>query len=145
MFSAHNVAIYIINWCHQHDIFITNLKLQKLLYYVQGEFSRCRKKRLIADDFYAWQLGPVIPKVYYKYSVFSSAIIPSQLQTKSFDQADSIIIDEALEKYAYQSTWSLVDLSHKQDPWKYNYEIFGSGALIPYETIQDFFSANEGM
>ena len=61
MFSAHNVAIYIINWCLDHNVQITNLKLQKLLYFVQGEYSKTKGSRLIADDFYAWQLGPVVP------------------------------------------------------------------------------------
>lgn len=50
MFSAHNVAIYIINWCLDHNVPITNLKLQKLLYFVQGEYSRVKGIRLIADD-----------------------------------------------------------------------------------------------
>ena len=67
MFSAHNVAIYIINWCLDHNVPITNLKLQKLLYFVQGEYSRAKGTRLIGDDFYAWQLGPVVPKVYAEY------------------------------------------------------------------------------
>ena len=125
MFSAHDVAVYIINWCHQNKIPITNLKLQKLLYYVQGEFSRYRKRRLIADDFYAWQLGPVIPEVYTEYSMD--------------------IINLALEKYAHESTWNLVELSHHQDPWKYNYEIFGNKSLIPYETIRSYFSENKGI
>ena len=65
MFSAHNVAIYIINWCLDHNVPITNLKLQKLLYFVQGEYSRVKGTRLIADDFYAWQLGPVVPNVLF--------------------------------------------------------------------------------
>lgn len=51
MFSAHNVAIYIINWCLDHNVQITNLKLQKLLYFVQGEYSKTKGSRLIADDF----------------------------------------------------------------------------------------------
>ena len=145
MFSAHDVAVYIINWCHQNKIPITNLKLQKLLYYVQGEFSRYRKRRLIADDFYAWQLGPVIPDVYTEYSIFSSAVIPAQKQTQSFCQEDLDIINLALEKYAHESTWNLVELSHHQDPWKYNYEIFGNKSLIPYETIRSYFSENKGI
>lgn len=61
MFSAHNVAIYIINWCLDHNVQITNLKLQKLLYFVQGEYSKTKGSRLIADDFYAWQLALLSP------------------------------------------------------------------------------------
>ena len=139
MFSAHNVAIYIINWCLDHNVPITNLKLQKLLYFVQGEYSRVKGTRLIADDFYAWQLGPVVPNVYAEYSIFSSSTLPSQKQFISFDQEDRCVIDAILQKYARYTTWNLVELSHQQDPWKDQHEIFGDKALIPFESIADYF------
>ena len=139
MFSAHNVAIYIINWCLDHNVPITNLKLQKLLYFVQGEYSRVKGTRLIADDFYAWQLGPVVPNVYTEYSIFSSSTLPSQKQSISFGHEDRCVIDAILQKYARYTTWNLVELSHQQDPWKYQHEIFGDKALIPFESIADYF------
>lgn len=139
MFSAHNVAIYIINWCHAHNVQITNLKLQKLLYFVQGEYSKVKGTRLIIDDFYAWQLGPVVPTVYAEYSIFSSSTLPAQKQPISFSKEDTNIIDGILCKYAYYTTWKLVELSHQQDPWKYQHEIFGDKALIPFESIADYY------
>lgn len=139
MFSAHNVAVYIINWCLNHSISITNLKLQKLLYFVQGEYSREKGTQLISDDFYAWQLGPVVPEVYSEYSIFSSSTLPAQKQVVSFSTEDARVIDTILQKYAYYTTWNLVELSHQQDPWKYQHEIFGDKALIPYKSIADYF------
>ncbi len=143
MFSAHDIAIYIINWCHDNEIAITNLKLQKLLYFVQGEFSRERGIRLIREDFYAWQLGPVIPEVYAEYSIFSSCILPTQKPSILFCQQDLAIIDRILKKYASKPTWTLVDLSHQQDPWKYTYEVFGGHTMIPYQSIADFFGSDQ--
>lgn len=145
MFSARNVAIYIINWCLDHNVPITNLKLQKLLYFVQGEYSRVKGIRLIADDFYAWQLGPVVPNVYAEYSIFSSSTLPSQKQSISFDQEDRCVIDAILQKYARYTTWNLVELSHQQDPWKYQHEIFGDKALIPFESIADYFGKDAAL
>jgi uncharacterized phage-associated protein len=52
--------------------------LQKLLYFLQGENCRYNRNRLISDDFYAWQLGPVIPTVYSDYAIYSSSLIPKQ-------------------------------------------------------------------
>ena len=127
MFSAHNVAIYIINWCLDHNVQITNLKLQKLLYFVQGEYSKTKGSRLIADDVYA------------EYSIFSSSVLPIQKQSVSFSSGDIEVIDTILQRYAYQTTWGLVELSHQQDPWKYHHEIFGDKALIPYKSIVDYF------
>lgn len=139
MFSAHNVAIYIINWCLDHNIPITNLKLQKLLYFVQGEYSKAKDTQLISDDFYAWQLGPVVPAIYSEYSIYSSSTLPAQKQVVPFSAEDACVIDAILQKYAYCTTWSLVELSHQQDPWKYHHEIFGDKALIPYKSIADYF------
>ena len=140
MYSGSNIAKLIINWCNHYKISITNLKLQKLLYFLQGEFSRIRHTRLIMDDFYAWQLGPVIPSVYSEYAIYSSAQIPS-IANLSIDisRNDSIVIDAILKKQATISTWDLVDKSHEQDPWKYNYQIFGDKSIIPYTDIEKYF------
>lgn len=139
MLSAHDAAIYIIGWCLNHGIEITNLKLQKLLYFVQGEYCKAKDTRLISDDFYAWELGPVIPRVYVEYSVFASATLPLLKPIDSINVKDPDMIDKILKKYAYDMTWNLVEKSRQQDPWKYNYEIFGDGELIPYQSIADYF------
>lgn len=143
MISAHNIAIYIINWCRNHNILITNLKLQKLLYFVQGEYSKEKGVQLISDDFYAWQLGPVIPSVYSEYSIYSSSALPVQTQDVSLNNEVTSIIDIILQKYAYYATWNLVEISHQQDPWKYHHEIFGDKALIPYKSIADYFGKDK--
>lgn len=140
MYSAHNIAVLIINWCAHYGISVSNLKLQKLLYFLQGEYARATHNRLIREDFYAWQLGPVIPSVYIKYSMYSSAPIPAVPGIPvSLSENDAVIIDDVLKKYARRSAWGLVELSHKQDPWRYNYEIFGDKAIIPYESISRYF------
>lgn len=140
MYSAHDVAVYIINWCNERKITITNLKLQKLLYFVQGDAVANCPYRLIDDDFYAWQLGPVVPNVYSDYAMYSSSNIPKQNIKRKILEGEQSIIDKTLEKYAKCSAWSLVEKSHNQDPWKYNYGIFGDRALIPYQSIKDYFS-----
>lgn len=141
MFSAHDIAIAVINWCSCYGVDITNLKLQKLLYFLQGEYVRETNSRLIKDDFYAWQLGPVVPSVYSEYAIYSSSTIPAIKDADNIivteDQA--MIIDRILKKYARISTWNLVELSHKQDPWKYNFQIFGDKAIIPFESIERYF------
>lgn len=144
MYSAHDIAITVINWCNYYGIDITNLKLQKLLYFLQGEYTKAKHSRLIKEDFFAWQLGPVIPSVYSEYAMYSSSAIPSTKNENSisFTKEQAIIIDAALRKYARMSTWGLVELSHRQDPWKYNYQIFGDKAIIPFESIERYFEGD---
>lgn len=143
MYSAHQVSIYIINWCYCFRIPITNLRLQKLLYFVQGEYCCAKKERLICEDFYAWQLGPVIPEIYFEFSIFSSSNIPNQKETTDIAQSELNIINRILNKYKHFSTWDLVELSHEQDPWKYNYKVFGNKSLIPFESICNYFESGE--
>lgn len=139
MYSAYNIAKYVINWCNDHSIRITNLKLQKLLYFLQGEIVKRTGIQLIREDFYAWQLGPVIPEVYNVFSMYSSSTIPKQEINISIDPQLEKYIDMVLVKYAKRSAWDLVDLSHSQDPWKYNHQIFGDRAIIPFKSIENFF------
>ena len=146
MYSAQRVANFIINECNRQDIPITNLKLQKLLYFIQGEFAKLYDKRLIADDFYAWQLGPVVPEVYYKFAIYSSSHIPMQKEQYGEELSEEVEqrISALLPRYIRMSTWDLVDLSHEEDPWKYAHQIFGDKTLIPYESIYQFFREGHG-
>lgn len=139
MYSAYTIAKYIINWCNDHSIRITNLKLQKLLYFLQGEIVKRTGNQLIREDFYAWQLGPVIPEVYNAFSMYSSSNIPKQELSLTVEPQLETHMDAILSKYARRSAWDLVDLSHCQDPWKYNHQIFGDRAIIPFKSIEDYF------
>ena len=90
MYSALVVARYIIKRCNELNRPISNLKLQKLLYFVQAEFlvgegSACFPEEIEAWDFgpvvpeeeiEAWDFGPVVPEVYHRYKAYGSASIP---------------------------------------------------------------------
>lgn len=145
MYTAHEIASYIINWCHENNVAITNLKLQKLLYFVQGENCRITHSRLISNDFYAWQLGPVVPEVYFEYAMYSSSTLPKQKINVNLSSQDCDVINRTLIKYGVMPTWDLVELSHSQDPWKYNYQIFGDKSLIPYKSIESYYEGGESI
>ena len=138
MYNANSISSYVINWCNSHNIDITNLKLQKLLYFLQGNFYRLTGLQLIDDDFYAWQLGPVIPHVYEKFAIYSAYSIPKQ-KREPIDQNDECNCDLILKKYAKKSAWQLVEMSHHEDPWKYSYNIFGDKSKIPFSSIMEYY------
>lgn len=146
MYSAKDIAELVINWYNDRNLPITNLRLQKLLYFLQGEFLKERNTRLIREDFYAWQLGPVIPSVYSEYAIYSSIQIP-RIANLSINIPDDVrsVIDRILQKYARRSTWDLVDITHTQDPWKYNFQIFGNKSIIPYADIERYFGRNSNI
>ncbi len=53
----------------------TNLKLQKLMWFCCINYLRETKSRLINENFYAWQYGPVLLPVYEKYKNLGSDLI----------------------------------------------------------------------
>lgn len=141
MYDASLIASYVIDWCQRNNKSITNLRLQKLLYFLQGEYCLIRDDRLLKDDFYAWQLGPVIPKIYEEYSVFSSYDI-SVVSENEFDNiyiSDKVLINMILNAYSNLSTWELVEKSHHEDPWKYTVDVFGENSIIPFELIRKYY------
>ena len=54
------LAQYILYTCIEQGEPISNLQLQKILYFIQGEYLSKIGKPLFEADFEAWQYGPVI-------------------------------------------------------------------------------------
>lgn len=110
--KAQDVAKYIINYCLEIEKPITNLQLQKILYFVQGEYYRHTKQFLIDDDFYAWQYGPVIRSVYEDYCVYGGAKIYER-NNIPLNEDTKKIINPVIEKYMSKSPFQLVEESHR--------------------------------
>ena len=66
MYGALDLSKYIVAKCIEDGLPISNLQLQKILYYIQKDFLK-RDEMAFPDDIEAWQFGPVVPNVYYYY------------------------------------------------------------------------------
>lgn len=70
MAAAETAAKFFIMLANQRDDdFITNLKLNKLLYYAQGAYLARTGRPLFNEQIEAWAYGPVVPSIYRKYKV----------------------------------------------------------------------------
>lgn len=68
LFDAREISNHILAYCISIGKPITNLRLQKMLYFIWIDFYKESKgKWLFENAFCAWPLGPVITEVYYKY------------------------------------------------------------------------------
>ena len=63
---------------------ISNLKMQKLVYYAQGLYLAKYNKALFKEKIKAWQHGPVIPKLYYKFKKYG----PGYISTEEINDID---------------------------------------------------------
>ena len=94
-------------------------------------------RALIREDFYAWQYGPVIPKVYFEYNGYIGNPIRIRYNIDAIDDGDIEIIDYVIDRLKQYRDSVLVDLSHEDDgPW-YRHRLDRS--IIKKEEIEEYF------
>lgn len=140
MYDSLDVSRYIINHENEKSRPISNLRLQKLLYFVQAQFLVSNKESCFREDIEAWQYGPVVPRVYHRYKLYGSSSIPEQTvnQKNVIAESDAGLIDAILDKCAKYSTSALISLTHRDGPWKDSYEP-GYDNVISVKSIRKYF------
>ena len=114
--------------------YITPLKLQKLLYYVQGLSLRIFDKPAFINNISAWQYGPVIEEVYKKYK--GRTPIQSTKTNYQVNEGLKKIIQLVVSSYGKIEAESLINLTHEEDPW-INTE---NGYTISIDKIKEYFN-----
>ncbi|MGG7049080.1 MULTISPECIES: Panacea domain-containing protein [unclassified Campylobacter] len=141
--KALDVAAHIINRCIDMGNPISNLKLQKILYFINMYYLVNRDRSLIDDNFFeAWQYGPVIEEVYNKYAIFVSNLIKvrdMRDDIEPFLTEDINMLYNFIDKIANIPSWQLVDFSHTKDgAWDRVYKNgIGAYNIIPNAFIED--------
>ena len=106
---------------------LSNLKLQKLVYYSQGASIYNNKKLLFSDPIEAWQFGPVVKEVYKEYNSYGSLPIDfkelsdeTDLISKNFNLTPEEInaVLTAWTHFSRMDPWKLVESTHAEPPWK---------------------------
>ena len=119
---------------------ITNLKLQKLLYYSQGFVLAITGKSLFVQPIFAWEHGPVVKEVYDHYKSFkANGIEPEEKGLKYYkelkDKKLDEIIDEVWEVYGQFSAWKLRNITHSEPPW----QATPKGCEISLDSLHEYF------
>jgi uncharacterized phage-associated protein len=117
------LAAHILHAAHRKGIDVTNLKLQKLLYYSQGWHIAITGQEIFADPIEAWVHGPVVASVFgeYKHNRWSALHPPDNqephLEIGFADYPLHLHIDRVLDAYGKFSGPQLEALTHEEDPW----------------------------
>lgn len=119
MYSAKDIAAYVVwreNGC---DRSVNNLRLQKLLYFIQAQFLVDTGGPCFDDEMQAWDIGPVVPSVYHEYKYFGSSSIPLHVIAPFILGCcgDMELIDHILDRCAEYRTSDLMYITHRQTPW----------------------------
>ncbi|MBS6025831.1 MAG: DUF4065 domain-containing protein [Paeniclostridium sordellii] len=82
--------------------------------------STMQMEKLFEDRVIAWQFGPVVPEVYYEFSIFGSSAIDIKyvmLEETSIDIKDRTCINSIIDLKLDMNVWDLVQETHDEDPW----------------------------
>ena len=124
------VANFIIDTAIEKDKPVTNLKLQKIMFFLQGYCLSEYETPLIDGNFSKWRYGPVEEEVYREFKYYG----PAPIESKSvyFDKekiefySEEVnlpnefkkILQEVISKMLDVETWELVNLTHSHNSWK---------------------------
>lgn len=137
MYSAVELSKYIVTKCIYDGKPISNLQLQKILYYVQKAYLN-KGGRAFSDEIEAWQFGPVVPESYYRFAGFGAMPISLPYDGIDIAPSDQEIVDPIVEAKREMNPWDLVEETHKPDgAWSQIYKN-GSGNrnVIPIGLIK---------
>ena len=138
----------IANWFLIYNLFmetdqgadgISNLKLQKLLYYAQSAFLALKNELLFSNEIVAWQHGPVIEEIYHKYKDFGSGDIEVNIENgPQIDKETEKILMNVYDTFGEYSAWGIRNLTHSEKPWLET----PLNKVISTETMKESFKEN---
>jgi uncharacterized phage-associated protein len=122
MIDCLNVALYFIARAYEDGIEaeITNMKVQKLLYYAQSLHLALYDEPLFEEEIQAWRYGPVCPRAYRCYSDFEAQQLPIPKKEISREISEPVkkVLEEVWEYFGGYHAYRLSDMTHLEFPWK---------------------------
>ncbi len=155
-YDGREVANFILDYCEAIDIPVTNLALQKLMYFCHAWCLVSTGKPLLKQQFQAWKFGPVVEHVYNEFKAHKESPIKTRAKRMDFvlgdyeevhyefDANTLSIIKSVINFYGRLPAYQLVELSHAQDsPWCKvwnNTKTAHAGMKISNKDIKEFYS-----
>ena len=118
-----------------NEEYITQLKLQKLLYYVQGIALMVYNEPAFNSGIYNWSYGPVIKDIYNEYKKNGKDPIVNSQNNIEVSEGLLRIIEIVIESYGQMEALKLIEYTNKEDPWLNTVR----DSEIPIEKIKEYF------
>ncbi len=96
---------------------LTNMKLQKLMYYAQGYHLAAFGEKLFDDDIESWMYGPVVPSVYDYYAKYEANPLPSEECGLKMTKATENLFNYVYNFFRNFSAIGLMNRTHTESPW----------------------------
>lgn len=121
MVTAKKVANLFLAWANEDGDLITNLKLQKLLYYAQAWHLVFFDEPLFSDSMEAWDWGPVVTTLYHEYKKYRYGAIVYKNngnEKNNFTPDQMEYLKAFYNKFIGYSAHELVNMTHNETPWE---------------------------
>jgi uncharacterized phage-associated protein len=154
-YDGRAIANCVLDLADAEGIQLSNLALQKIVYFCHAWHLVETGDPLVKTEFEAWQHGPVLQYLYRQFKAFENQpiraratamnphsgkqeLVPYQIDSDTIDR-----IKKVVGFYGKMEPWDLVDMSHeKGGPW---YEVWNHsgkvnpGMKISHTAIHEFF------
>ena len=143
MVPVKTVAEYILSLSRpdEGDV-ISNLKLQKLLYYSQGFYLALYNEPLFKEKIEHWDHGPVVPDSYRMYKECGPGAIPVPKDSNfaKLSKKHRAVVNEVFNTYGQYSAWKLRQFTHSESPWRNT----TSCEIITHSQLSKYFKTQIG-
>ena len=138
-----NYLIYLLNDSCED---LTNMKLNKILFYAQGQSLKQHEKALFPEAIEAWQHGPVVPQIYHHYKQYRNDPIHfwEESRLKNIEGEEKEILFNVGRIYSMYTAATLRNMTHApKGVWAKYYKEGEEHTEIPIEAIKDYFDRYE--
>ena len=144
-YNAEEIAKYIVSYEWEHKRIVSNLRLQRLLYFIQKTFLGEKEIPCFREDIEAWSCGPIIYNVFHEYLPYGNALIPlseGEKLTRILTE-DKKLINEVLEMGSNYSSSNLLDLiCTGPTAWRKTYQE-GQRNIISLQALYEDYTNNQ--
>ena len=139
MYSAQDVANFVLQTHRSFGCPVNNFKLQQILYFVQANFLTMHNRPCFSDNIEAWDIGPVVPSVYERYKGYGSNAIPKEGYSNApeLSHVDKYLIEGIVTTCMNYSAEALSEITRNQAPWLNSYFPQRKN-VIPKNSFQPF-------
>lgn len=129
--TVNQVSDFLLHECRERGELLTNLKLQKLLYYAQAWHLVYHGKQIFEEDFQAWVHGPVAPSQYQRFKKFGWQPILEEIKRPELGGLESFLCN-IIDNFGIETATALELMTHNERPW-----IDARGGIPPDENCSN--------
>lgn len=156
-FDARRVANLLLDLADERGVSVSNLSLQKILFFAHAYYLCERSEPLVEGEFEAWQYGPVHRIAYRAFRMFDAAPIkcrakamnPRTLRDEPIPDLSDVdtreYLAEIFDFFGFLGAGTLVSLSHEPgSPWSNTWRDSATrpnvGMRIQNRTVVDYYA-----